>query len=444
MKFALVDLKIPDKKANREHTGGFGSYMKAEGLIGTLISRIKSEFVELPIISFAFTKQLLENGGHSVSVFHGENVEKFDIVIVANSMHCYEEELNWIHNYKELNPLARVGVYGPFCQIRQELFEGNVDFIIGGELESSIIGFLDGLHDFNGYINYGVVTDLNVLPLLKWDGFDVKKFNYFPLLYKRLFFPIQSSRGCSFNCDFCPYMVSQTEKYRRRSPENVVNEIDYLNKFYDGKSFLFRDICFTLNKKHVLDICNLIILKGLKIEWACETRLDCLTDELIDKMVEAGLVGINIGIETGDNNILNNSGKKNPEIKQQEHIIRYLEKKKVAINAFYMLGLSGDTPKTMNNTIEYAKFLNTQGAQFCITTPFPGTKLFDQSRSKIIEEDYSLFTEYQPVMNIGSSTPKEVLAAHAKAYRNYYFNLAWVRNHSISLIKKLLINILHI
>ena len=195
-------------------------------------------------------------------------------------------------------------------------------------------------------------------------------------------------------------MVSQTSSYRKRSPESVVNEIENNIKKYNMKSFLFRDICFTLDKKHAANIANELIKRKINIEWGCETRLDCLTKDLIDLLFDSGMRGVNLGIESGDTEILKNSGKRNPSIKKQEEIINYMNSKKIRVNGFYMLGLVDDSVESMNKTINYAKKLNTQGAQFCITTPFPGTPLYDKQIPNITSYDYSKYTEYNAILDI--------------------------------------------
>ncbi len=426
MRFALVDLQPSGRKANREHTGGFGSFMQADGVLGGVVSKLKSRLINLPVLSFAYTAAMLRERGHESHFYRSGPLAEADIILIASSMHSYCDELAFAREQKRALPRARVGFYGPFAQTKPEFFDSTADFIIGGELESAIEAFIAGEHDFTGKLDFGVVRDLTRLPMPDWRGMPVHKFSYFPMLHKRPFLPLQSTRGCSFNCDFCPYMVSQTKLFRRRDPIDVVEEMERNMRIYGMRSFLFRDICFTLNKKHSAAIAEEMLRRGLDLEWGCETRLDCLTTELVDLMVKAGLRGINLGIESVSNDILKTVGKKNPEIEHQEATIETLQRRGVRINAFYMLGLPGDTVESMQRTIDYACRLNTQGAQFCITTPFPGTPLYETQKNQLITDDFTQFTEYKPVVNIGSATPTEVSHAHARAYRSFYLRWGWM------------------
>lgn len=440
MKFALVDLQMPERKANRDHTGGFGSFMQAEGLFGGFVSGLKARLISLPVMSFGYTAAMLRAHGHTSHFYRAAPLAEADVIIIASSMHSYSYEVAFALEQKRRFPGAKIGFYGPFAQTKPDFFEAAADFIIGGELESAIEAFFAGEHDFTGKLNYGTVRDLTRLPMPDWEGFPVQDYSYFPMLHRRPFLPLQSTRGCSFNCDFCPYMVSQTKLFRRRDPKDVVDEMERNIRLYGMRSFLFRDICFTLNKKHAAEIADEMLRRGLDLEWGCETRLDCLTIELIDLLVKAGMRGVNLGIESVSNDILKGAGKKNPEIAHQETIIAALQERGVRVNAFYMLGLPGDTTESMERTIDYACKLNTQGAQFCITTPFPGTPLYEAQKDQLITADFTQFTEYKPVVDIGTATPQEVSNAHARAYRRFYLRGRWMLRHGASTLLRLIAN----
>ncbi len=441
MRFALVDLQLPNRKANRDHTGGFGSFMQAEGIFGALVSGLKSRLINLPVLSFGYTSAMLRDKGHQCRFYTEGPVEGADVIIIASSMHSYSYEVAFAKEQKHRHPDAKVGFYGPFAQTKPEFFP-DADFIIGGELESAIEAFLAGKHNFSGVLDYGTVQDLTRLPMPDWEGFPVAQYSYFPMLHRRPFLPLQSTRGCSFNCDFCPYMVSQTKLFRRRDPKHVVDEMERNVRLYGMRSFLFRDICFTLNKKHAAEIAEEMLRRNLDLEWGCETRLDCLTVELIDLLVRAGMRGVNLGIESVSNDILKGAGKKNPEIAHQEMIIAALQARGVRVNAFYMLGLPGDTVESMEQTIDYACKLNTQGAQFCITTPFPGTPLYETQKSQLITTDFTQFTEYKPVVDIGTATPADVSRAQARAYRRFYLRPGWMLRYGLGTLLRLIANFL--
>lgn len=430
MRFALVDLHFGDRKANRDHTGGFGSMMSAEGLWGGLVSRVKMRLIDLPLTSFGFTAAILRRAGHTVRFEHGPT-EGADVILIASSMHCHAEEVAFARQERRRHPEARIGFFGPFVQTNPHVFADAADFLIFGEMESAVLAFVDGGLDFSGRLDRGIVTDLARLPVADWDGLDLSPLGYFPLLHRRPFLTVQASRGCSFNCDFCPYMVSQTEKHRVRPVETVLDEIENDIERYGVRSILFRDIVFGLDRAHARAIAEGIMRRGLRLEWACESRVDCLKDELIDLMVASGLRGVNLGIESNDVRKLRDNGRPPPAPGRQQHTIAHLQRRGVRINGFYILGLLGDTPRSMADTIRYAGDLNTLGAQFCTLTPFPGTKFFERTRDSLLTSDFTQFTEYRPVVAIKSSTPQQIEQASARAYRGYYLRPRWLLRYGL-------------
>jgi anaerobic magnesium-protoporphyrin IX monomethyl ester cyclase len=424
MKFALVDLEVNGTKANRDHTGGFGSHMHADGLSGKIVSRLKERLIQLPMTHFGYAAAILREAGHEVN-YHSGDAAGEDVILIASSMHCYTEEVAYARRMKAKFPKSQVGFFGAFVKTHPEKFEAAADFLIFGELEATLFQFVDGKAQFEGRLDHGLVTDMARLPTPDWRGLDISQYGYFPLLHRRPFITIQSSRGCSFDCDFCPYMVSQTKKYRQRPAKNVVDEMETLIARHGIRSVLFRDLIFTINRKHVEEICRLMIERNVKLEWACETRVDCLPDDLIDLMVKAGFRGVNLGIETVNPETLAESGKKPANVEQQERTIAYMQSRGVRINGFYMLGLIGDTPKTMQTTIDYAEKLNTLGAQFCTMTPFPGTRLYERVKDSLLTDDFSQYDEYQPVVDIKTSTPQEVREYAGRAFQ-YYLRPSWL------------------
>lgn len=438
MKFVLVDRFAADGVV-REHAGSFGAAMSSPGAAGRLVQWLKQNLVNLPVVSFGFAASQLREAGHEVAFSPGE-VAEADVVVVASSMHSHREEAALCADLKERLPGARVGFYGMFSSLKPELFP-QADFIVQGELEPAVAEFLSGGHDFSGRVGAARLDDLSILPAADWRGMDVRRFSYFPLLHRRPTLPVQSSRGCSHCCGYCSYMPMQGRAHRRRTPEAVVREMAQGVERHGARSFLFRDICFTLNRGHAMDMARGLRRAGLGVEWACETRVDCLDEALIDAMVAAGFRGVNLGIESPDADILAKAGKRSPELERQKHILGVLADRGVRVNAFYILGLPGDTPDTMRRTIAYARELNTLGAQFCVLTPFPGTALFEEYADRLLTDDFARFTEYAPVVDIGSSSPQEVSRALSEAYR-YYFNRAWFSRHGLSTLGRAAVNVL--
>jgi radical SAM superfamily enzyme YgiQ (UPF0313 family) len=213
---------------------------------------------------------------------------------------------------------------------------------------------------------------------------------------------------------------------RYRSVDNVLDEMEYLIKNYNVRSILFRDPIYTLDMQRAKAISEGMIERKFNIEWVCETHFDRLDHSLIDIMKASGLKGINVGIESPNEDILKNIKRKSSKKSHQEDLIDYSENLGVKIGAFYILGTEFDDKKTIAETINYSKRLNTSFAQFTLSTPYPGTKFFDDISKYIYEENWDNFDIYTPTFSNPNITSEELTSYLEKAYFDYYFRLKWI------------------
>jgi len=188
------------------------------------------------------------------------------------------------------------------------------------------------------------------------------------------FATIITSRGCPFSCIFCSSSQLFGKIWRARSPENVIKEIKLLKNKYGVREIEFLDDTFTLNKKRAERICELLIQQNISISWSCSSRVDTINQSLIEKLKKAGCHTIYVGVESGSQEILNIIGK-GVTLTQIEKAVNLI--KKVNLNSFgsFILGIPGETVKTIKKTINFAKRLSPSFVQFSICTPYPGTKL---------------------------------------------------------------------
>jgi len=225
---------------------------------------------------------------------------------------------------------VKIGFVGTFASLKPELFLPHADFVISGEAENFFLknkNFDPGV--LKGAISAGTVENLDELPFPDWELFDYRKYFYFPTLKNRPFLPVLSSRGCVFSCGhYCPYPLVAGRIWRVRSVENVADEIAYLSEKFGARAILFRDPIFTFDKERAANLAREIIARKIKIEWACETRLDFLDEKLIDLFYEAGLRGLNVGIESSSEDVLGAARRKPIEKNYQEKIIGYCLKKR--------------------------------------------------------------------------------------------------------------------
>ncbi len=198
--------------------------------------------------------------------------------------------------------------------------------------------------------------------------------------------------------------------------------------------FIFRDPVFSINKKHTLEFCNLLISRNLGIKFIIETHLRILDSDLIDILKKAGLKAVKVGVESFDDNVRKESGRFSVSNDQQLEKIRELEKKNIQVSAMYILGFPTDTDETINKTINYSKKLNTTYAQFSVWTPYPGTPVYSEYKDKINVEKYENFDQYQLVYNHKLFNKSEIRKYLSKAYTAYYLRINWLMKYIKSFI----------
>ena len=225
------------------------------------------------------------------------------------------------------------------------------------------------------------IKDLNVLPFPAWDYIDPLKYNLQPALTpikEKPISPIITTRGCPYKCNYCGGPLMWKRSFRMRSAANIVDEIELLRDKFGVKQIFLSDDNFTLQKNHAMAMCKEILSRKIKIPWACPNgiRIDKVDDELFGLMREAGCYLVGLGIESGNQEILNRAEKK-LDLSQVEEKVRLAKKHKILTYGFFIIGLLGETKKTIRQTIEFAKKLPLDKAWFNVLVPYPGTEVFD-------------------------------------------------------------------
>jgi hypothetical protein len=264
------------------------------------------------------------------------------------------------------------------------------------------------------------LKELDTLPFPKWELLPREKYaiprssNAGPVP----FLPMLTSRGCPFGCHYCPYPLGQGLPFRFRSPKNVVDEIEHLVKDLGIQYILFRDPMFSLRQDRVVEICNEIRRRGLVFRWKCENRPDCIDENTLKAMAAAGCNGINFGVESSEMQIQKNVGRK--PISREIIVDRVSLCRKLGIKTFcfFIIGLPGDTPQTILETIRFALRLRANWVQFNAASPMIGTKLRDWAVARNLTPDnqYSYRSSHEAMMGNENLSKAQVQALHRFAF----------------------------
>jgi len=258
---------------------------------------------------------------------------------------------------------------------------------------------------------------------------DIDYFN--PLVRKIPYTTMMTSRGCPAQCTFCTVPYFYGNKIRSRSTDSIVNELELiLQQGY--REVWFRDETFTAFKKRNIDLCHGILKRGIEISWICNARVGSVDREMLDLMKKAGCHLIKIGVESGDQVILDNI-RKGITVDQTRDLFRITRELGLDTHAHMMLGCPGETDATIKNTISFIKEIEPSTVSFGVCTPYPGTDLFksiSQEHPDIQDgsacdfsrlHESSFFNEFFTRMS-----SDELSGWVTKAYIIYYFRFSYV------------------
>ncbi|MDD5144812.1 MAG: radical SAM protein [Candidatus Pacebacteria bacterium] len=237
-----------------------------------------------------------------------------------------------------------------------------------------------------------------------------------------------TARGCPNRCVFCS-SAAYWKRVRARSPENVVAELEWLKKEYNIKYINFLDDTIILNGERMAKICSLMLEKKININWSCYARVTYITPELVALMKKAGCRFINFGVESGNQDILKRI-QKNITLDEVRRAIKTVKKAGLKVMCDFMVGLPGDTRETVQQTIDFAKELSPNFAFFSITTPFPGTGLYEDLRREGLVEGGYIWQNMSLHERTNFHTPtlsnQDLQNLYARAHRQFYYRPAFI------------------
>lgn len=261
-----------------------------------------------------------------------------------------------------------------------------LDFAIQGEGETSIVMLVNALEHgatldsvpgliTRDFINPPAcfIENLDTLPLPARHLLPNDRYRY--ILSRGRVTTIFSSRGCPYQCIFCDKTVFGS-KWRARSAQNVLDEIEIVVRDFGITSVIFYDDLFTVRKDRVIDICKGILDRNIRIEWKCEGRVNIVDEEALTWMKKAGCSLIAYGVESGNQKGLDYLNK-GTTVEQIRRAFSLTRKAGIKPMGYFILGIPVETYEEELATISFAREIRAAYAQFSVLSPTPGTKLFE-------------------------------------------------------------------
>ena len=427
MKIVLWDTRKND--AQKDFAGGMGVGMHpgTGGIRGRIVRRMYKRDYRPPSMNFAYLSAILKNMGHNVE-YTLDEIPDGDVYIFNPSLLTAEIERDAIARIRFHNQSVKILVVGQVAFAMPEYWEGLEATVVRGEAEALMHKLDDVLNSNQPVVEIGAIDDLNTLPMPDWSIFDYKKFK---IGYDFWRFPtafIQQSRGCTFKCNYCPYIMVES-KTRFRDPELVVDEMRHGIERYGFESFKFRDPLFGLNRKKALALAEGIRRLPKKIQFSIETRIDLMKDETLLELKKAGLTAITVGIETPNEETLKKYSRAPIRDDKQRDFIMRCRELGIRTVAGFMIGFPEDTEQSIYGVLNYARKVNPTFANFNIVTPYPGTPFFEEVKDQVADFDYSKYSVYQPVMSYKNLTADDVSRLHGKCFSKFYFRSRYLKDN---------------
>lgn len=328
-----------------------------------------------------------------------------------------------LENINKVNSYSLRRVYREFLDV-------GMDYVVLGYLEKRTQKLLEAIRkgrsadDHDGVItqgNQGKInepldlteeTNLDELPFPAWDMFPLE--NYWKLGYAHgplttdKYFPLLTSRGCVYNCGFCIIPEVCKRKWKGRSAENVVSEIEFLKDKYGVSEFHIEDVNPTLNKKRIKEFCRLLIDRNILINWklAQGTKLESLDGETVDLMTRAGCNYVSMSPESGSKRVLKLMDKP-VDLDHAVEMFSLMQKKGIYTQACFVLGYPGENDSDLKETARLIRKLAKIGVDevgLFIITPMPGSRIYDEFPEKFQKLNQLTFTpkwreDYKKISN---------------------------------------------
>jgi radical SAM superfamily enzyme YgiQ (UPF0313 family) len=232
--------------------------------------------------------------------------------------------------------------------------------------------------------------------------------------------PIQTSRGCPFDCSFCSVTEMFGKRYRHRSTENILAELSR----YDSKQhyLFFYDDNFAANSRRTKELLKAMIARNLGFKWSTQVRADVARDpEILDLMVRAGCTTLYIGFESVDPESLKEM-KKSQTVEEIRSAIAEIRKRRIHIHGMFVFGFDTDTPEKARATVSFAIKEKIDTTQFMILTPLPGTEMYFKldKEKRIIDHAWDTFDAHHVKFRPLHFTPWELQLAQIEAHTRFY------------------------
>jgi anaerobic magnesium-protoporphyrin IX monomethyl ester cyclase len=369
-----------------------------------------------------------------------------DVVGVTSSTLTYNPASEIVKTAKEVLPNCLTILGGPHVTVldEQTLKESpETDIIVRGEGEQTMLELADlasksglkNLQEIEGITfrensqiirtkDRAFIQNLDELPHPAYEHFSLDEYK----ISGKMYLPIITSRGCPFQCTFCLASKMCGKRFRTRSPEKVVNELEWLRDVHRADVFAFYDDTFTFDKKRALEICEEMKHRGFSLPWDCRTRVDRINPEVLAKMRDANCLLVHFGVESGSQKMLNVM-KKGTTVEQNAAGIKMAKDAGISVAISVVVGYPGETAEMLKQTFDFIRKTGPDYVYVCQAIPYPGTELLDnlEKLGWEVSADWSRFDEQSSVFKNPILPPEKIDKMRGDFYNRFFSPTYYLR-----------------
>ena len=324
------------------------------------------------------------------------NSEDSDIVAFSCTSPQYKHGLYLAKQVKNENNIIIFGGVHPSALPGQVLRESCVDAVVQGEGEKSMLSILKNYSEnkkiTKKIVTTGYIKNIDSIPFP--DRIAIKNERNIEQAYKDNHIRITSvlsSRGCPFRCSYCCSAVIWARKTRFRSPKNILDEIEGIIRHFQIDFLKFSDDTFTINKKRVIDFCQLKSERGITIPFGANAHINTIDEEMLKGLSEANCQELWYGVESGSPKILKDMHK-NIKIDDIKEKFRLTKEYGIKTRAYFLLGMPNETIEDIHLTEKLCDEIQPDIVGFSLLAPYPKNEYFIEDVMK--DWDWSTFDEY--------------------------------------------------
>ena len=427
-----------------------------------------------PPLELAYIASSLKMQGHDIKILDCPALEldfselmdivrndEPDIAIIPTSSPIYSFVYSLYPPAKELikllkktNPLTKTVLIGFISSVLSEnvLLSSGADFVVRGESEITCIELCRAIQDKTkleairglGFREKGkiiinkerdFIEDLDELPPPAYSLLPLNKYRFIsdtPVPVKGI--TLRASRGCAFNCYFCPSAGFWKQRIRSHSHKYVISTMNYLYENYNINRFQFHDDIFGVPKEWNIEFCTLLVKNKYRFKWDCYSHFRYLDEKVINAMKKAGCHLVSLGIECGSDKMLKEfKGITKHEIEEK---LILLKKSKMKMRLFFLIGPPAESEAEIEETIKYAIKLNPDIFAPTIVLPFPGSRFFQDMQPLGFTPDFDTFFS-KKACDLPKFKKEDLERMIKKSYRQFYLRPAYIIRILPSLLKNI-------